>query len=1839
MKRFIIFLTMMLTAFSPKASSQETFDALWADFETARREGRPRTQEEILGRIVDKARTEGIWQEEINALQRLVPVVAQYNWKDIEQAVERFASMEEDFKTPVSSAIHTLALLGQMSSYRYNIAGCDQAIRSRLETLYGKLPAYSSIAVDSSELASLRDADRILPYRWKSFVPAANLAELVCRCIDALCGDRYYNRDYPLREEFSVALASAVRGLPDNTIVAQCLAAEGMRNTALGSSGRTISILDGLIARYPEERAAVIPKALRLELLQDIALSTQDDDVRSTNLSMVSSSAEELLSAELPDDLRSALESILTANDSQECAISSATPVYPSSAVPITIRHKNLSRFHTDIFRIRDGYQFSFGDNADVKEEEILRFASPYSSFDTTLDSRYGIGENDTLTADIGRAGRYLVRVTPGDRPLGHSRPVVVEMLQLTVSTVAVAGRSRQGSAELYPVDLLSGKPLKSGRVSLVNGKRASGSAHFEEITASLTERLSFDGFTKSSVRSGDRYGQLRVENGADIYSPALNIYIEQPSKSGSSETRGAVIHTDRKLYKPSDTVRFKYIEYRADHKEGKAVPGSHVTLNLYAPGESKAISTLSLVTNRFGSASGEFVIPEGYMNGWYSIGSRNPEAYAEFRVEEYNRPSFTVDLDPVQGIYSFGDSVRVTGMLKSYAGYGISDGSISYRIWINSEPLYRTYIRFDREMIAQGVVSSGPDGRFSIPFEAAAPRGVNSNMRCASYSVEMTCTDPQGETHEASLRLLSGDIPLLLSADIPSDNIFNGQPVIDRTKDGGLSFTVTNLAGEPCPTEGFWELKLPGKTVRKGTFDRQGLSTLKWKDLQSGSYELTYSVEYEGKTISGSDKFIAFSPDDRHSPAEGELFYCTIADENAIDFVIGTTEKDLWLECELFTGDTRLWRSAVHLQNGMKHITLPYPDKYDDAVYLSAFAIRDGRQYEAGHEFRRVRDHSLPLTIESFRDRTSPLSNETFTIHTAPDVEAMVSVFDITTDRLGSNSFNFQPFRNFYAGHSRIYTNISDGPRRGYLTKSVSTAVMAANYMAVPDGVAYAEDEALALEAPQTEAASGAVQEAVLRSDFAESLAFLAQLQSGSDGRIEVNFKTSDALSTYRVLMLLHDRSLNHSTAERALVVSKSLMVSPNLPQFLREGDRIILKSKVVNLSEKAVEGDASISFFNGADTGPLDMDLRSVHLKLEAGGQGEASWEVVAPEGVSLLGVRIMFTSPDGSDGELNLIPVVPARTLMTDAVSVIMDGKGRYSVDLSKMIQKKDVSDGTLIFEVSTPMTAVLEALPSASKVRSSNLIDYLSALYVTQVGSYLVEKYPDVRRVAERLAAEGPAANPLEMNSRITGVLLSETPWAYRPALDLRRAECLSDILDSDRAERLSASYRRQIAKFQMADGGFAWYSGMESSLQLTMFLLEHYARLSRDCGYEPSKAEKDMLGKALDYLDSQLKAMYDSYLENCRRNGSKPDTKHLDDTALTLLKVLSLYPEHSVAQASVEAYDHYLASVADSWAKGSIAQKASAARLLYAVGDRSYVRICRSLVEYAVDNGNAGCYFPNAVMPFRGLMSTEIYAHSELLKLFDNLAPELAATGKASDRLLSEKMSSIVRGLGRWLMIQKHNQDWENNAATMDAISALLSSGVSGSAASQALERTEMSLDDFLARNAGAMSYTFVNSDDALRTGSVYYLYTQSEALSEAFSNQMSLERSWWRISEGDACEPLAEGETLHPGDRIAVRYVIENTENRSFVHLQASRAAMLQPVSEASHYLRHCYVENAASVTNFYFDLLPEGRTELEERFYVSQEGTFSASVAGIQSLYAPQYRSRSKGSTLYSAK
>ncbi len=1362
-----------------------------------------------------------------------------------------------------------------------------------------------------------------------------------------------------------------------------------------------------------------------------------------------------------------------------------------------------------------------------------------------------------------------------------------------------------------------SGEPVRKADITLLDNK--------SRVLAELKDFNLQEGFTYLPKDFTSKFQENRWQNrivvsltdadGTLRKTPECSLANLNDTKNLADEQAYASIFVDRSAFNPGETVRFKVVRYYGDRRKSLRIQeNKKLTVKLFDT-QGKVVGTRELETNDFGSAAGEFLLERQERGGMFRIvafeGDRQL-ASANIRVDDFVLPTFDLSFDPDPNLYFPGDSIEVKGTIKSYSGHSLTAADIRYSVTAGGA-----------RVVSEGVLHPDRDGRFTISF-------VSGLDQYLYYNVRVSVSDSTGETLEWNTgQQVQRMIPFSANLENRSDAevTMKEQHVWKEGENYSWGVVAEDLIKLSLHTETFrqgvnqtrkslkieYSLKFKGKELASGRAVPGDMLELDTSGFPSGLYvfeAVATDKDRFGNEIESTVVFDILKVKDEDTVLDADvknLFKATDKDDS-VSVQIGSTDGPVWAVVELYgTGNVVLGSKLVRLEGrkgaagSLEAVRFSWPDNAPDVVRVNVVYFKDYRQYSFSRQFdRSAKRLALPLAFTRFLDKTAPGTAYSFEISTKPGVECAATVFDKSSERIMSNRWNritmYGPegpsvsIRSTTGMDRTEHRFMTRGTRAGgmmYKTASNASAdmvemaavpmpesavmeeEMALNETVVAGYAAAKMDDALAMDADM-----GA--DIAVREDFAKTVAFEPFLRSNSDGRIIFDFTTADKLSTYVVQLFAHDKDMDNAVLRDETVVTVPAKVSLVEPQYLYVGDRYFVKASLSSSVDETLSGRLRIDLYEGKDyrnSKPIHSIVKPV--KLEAGGAISEDLEIEVPA-ISELGIKLTFIADGegyGSDAVFVSVPVYkPVQTLTEAHSSILHSGESLEGLFARLKGEFINVSGDDAVMKDLSLLQMVKEALPSKAEPASDNALDLSEALYV-------------------RLMA-------VKLGSQLT---IGQTDSAILKKL----MACRND------------------------DGGFAWFNGMDSSPIITATLLDRFAGLRRrglDAGISG-----DVLEAAVKYLDKvyfgdskrpfwcgglseeQYVSVRVKYPE-VEFSTKNIDSKQLRDFRKRMKEYLTPRRERGLN-------GYVLGKARRLHALVSLAGSDEGRRLAAAWGIRlgtgaklrnSAIKDLISIQEYAIAHPSGGWYYPNAVMPFRGLLESEAYAHAFIADLLRDRKAYMDRNVDTAEAL------SIADGISLWLMVQKETQHWDEDAAFVDAIASIL-------------DASEETLDTRII----SLSKTFTKPFEEVK----------------AAGNGFTIERHFFveRTVDGKVQRnELSEGDSINIGDKLFAEYRIWNEENRSFIKMTAPRPASLRPADQLSgHYgwwLRplsvagwhvfspHGYRSVLSDRTEYWFDSYPEENTVITEEFFATQAGTFQTPAVSIESLYAPHYRANDSG-------
>lgn len=1426
-------------------------------------------------------------------------------------------------------------------------------------------------------------------------------------------------------------------------------------------------------------------------------------------------------------------------------------------------------------------------------------------------DNRFYLQDTVEVRLPVCDDGKYLFKVRNGK---------VAAKAEWTRQTLSIAHRADSEALRFFVADYLTGEPLEKVDLELVRSENtvavvrdvALGKDGFTPLPEEIVSALKKGAVSYLVASYRDKDGFLHKTADHYIYGDAGSTSFVEKDASGTY----CEVFTDKSAYNPGETVGFKAVLYRGDISRSLQTFGSGagVKAELVNP-EGKTLCDKELKTNEYGSVAGSFDLPAEGRNGSFQvrITSGDLEVSKWIVVDEFILPTYDLSFDTADRLFIVGDTVEVSGKVFSFSGHPLSSAAVSYSLGRRGGTL------------ASGQLTLEADGSFTVRFATK-----DDDYYGGFLNLTVKVVDSTGETKE-----FSKYVPVLdyfsLVADVTNASAGAVEP---SRKDG---------RGTPCMVSGDKAVVLFGAEdimrnkmtspveVSYSLTDASGEKVVSGNTFTGRTEEIAlpkaglYSLEAEsrivredGRKVSAKKQVMILRVDDTAVTLDAKFrnFFKPVGDcadgwlrsGEEIKVQFGAGEGPVWAVVELF-GDKRqlLEHKIVYLDGkvgetgSVTFLTYNYKEDYPDAVRLMVRYFRDGTCSSFDKEFKRERSTlELPLEFSTFTDKALPGKEYSLTLKSAPGVEAVAAVFDKSSESISPNEWPTVRLSEF--GAEMVYVTSSLGGVRGqvlydemligYAPRQAKARGLGRNnaserveLMADSADGGYVESSAApVLMMSKAELAEEEVtsQGVAVRSDFSSSLAFEPFLRSGADGRMFMKFRTSDRLSTFIVQVWAHTKEMRNACVRREVVVTVPVKVALVEPKYLYKGDKYVLRATVSNSSDKSVAGVAALHTYSSKDyEGSKPFASKTRGVTVPAGGSVAVEFEV-DPKDHDELGLKVVFAdnAKTFSDGVFVSLPVREARQTLTEAHSAVLTA----GADRDALVRRLEseftgtTSKGAEVKEIDI-RRMVLDALPSKVEPTGKDVLSLTEALYVRKVAASLgakVEVKMSDEALVERIKAclnagggfgwfEGFRSSPI-----VTAVVLERFAKMRDAGIDYGGIDADSSVkwLDSNQFLHGGVS-PRWCGRLSMEE--YAYVRSMYSSVPFDV------SAQTRNEKSDYSRNFKDFRKEVKDYLLPSAK-----------------DGRGLDGQILAKTRRIKTL-------ANLVGNDGGLA-LASSWG----VRFSAASRM-----NQSIAADVQSLLEYAVPHVSGGWYYPNAVMPFRGLLASEAYAHSMLCDL---LSSEYVGSAEVTSPTEDVTPRQIADGIRLWLMLQKETQKWDVDPAFVDAVNSVLS----GSA-------------DILATKVVSLTKT----------------YTVPFSRIVAAGNGFSIERHFYKKVDGgngkDGRLEIFPGMKLKVGDRITAEYRIWSQENRSFIRLAAPREAAFRPVDQLSGAygwrLNPLSVAGAWPITpqgyrdvksdraEYWFDVYPEEKTTVAEDFYITQEGTFSAPVVTIESLYAPHYR------------
>ena len=1792
-----IFATLLLAILLPVAAMADSYTSLWKKYDAAVRKDYPQTVQKILSQISAKAEKERAYGHLLKAQIAATECAALVSLDSLQPAVERLKRYEQAAE---QGGNHVLAAIYQ--------------------SVLGKIYTTYDSQLDDAKAQARYYFARSMAY--PDALAAAYSTGYEPFVVDGIDSKYYYDdmlhiigiaaADYQRMHDYY-----ATHGKREGACLTALQIVKAKRHYADQTrvkKSKYIQSLDSLISEYGDLVVCGEVAIARYEYMKNADDVTAEEKNNYINYALTKWGAWTRMNI-----LRNAQRRLTLPSFHALIGGEMALPGVPRKVVVMSATNIGELRLTASRLDITDNEKFDLSNDKDYARlrRRIVTTEAPIT------DTRRYVGlpayktVSDTLELPGLRSGFYLVELSTDNLSVPTERHI------LRVCNIYPLVEVLPGDKYRFAVvDATTGKAMPGARIQLYYAKGNREERDDYDVQTYLCDSNG-EVYVDCSKRRPTQYRIATDSEQAFPLTPINGRFYYNNNRSVNTQTQ---LYTDRRIYRPGQTVHVAAIAYKydCDAQRGEVQKGQTLTVTL-RDADRKEVAKQTVTTDDFGMASLDFALPEGGKNGVYTLRSDygNNTLY-NFSVEEYKRPTFGVEIAKATERYALGDTVRLAAKAATFAGMPVQGAKVAVKV-VRRPALFWRFAADDvrTEMVYNDTTLTDNMGAFTVRVPIRVPETYDEHpSRYYSFDITADVTDASGETQHAEVALPYSDRPTMFTCDMPK------QVLADSLRT--ITFAYLNNAGEPVAGDVTYVVdgvRYTCKANEPAKFDG--------KSLASARHSL---VAYCG-TDTLTQSFVTFTLQDRRSPVDThDWFYISArrfqSKSTPVFVQVGSSDSIQHVVYTVIAGNKIVEDGRADLRNGeVSTRSLFYKEEWGDGITLSLAWVKNGTAYQHTESIARPEPNTrLQMTWTTFRDRLVPGQQETWTLHIAqPDgkpakAQLLATLYDKSLDALRQHSVSFRlptydnipwlAWKTFY--NNRLFA-YSEMPVRFLNENDVKLSHFYDPYNMLNSRLFFAIEEkacgtlcersvkALAkidrqssnsvggFAAPEASAAEDDAADAgaadnnttatvQLRENLNETAFFYPGVATDEKGNVSLQFTLPESVTTWQFYGLAHDEQMNSSTLAATAVAKKTVMIQPNVPRFVRPADKGVLSARISNTAEKQVSGTARLAMLNPETNREVwHKDVKFVVNPNETKSV-DFDFDMAKIANDGMLVCRVTASGRGFSDGEQHYLPVLSDEELVTNTIAFTQNEAGTLNIDVAKLFPVADKRNSLTVEYTNSPEWLLMQALPTMAQPEGDNAVSLATAYYANSLTRHLVASSEAAKRVMSTWKKEGTSGfDEAQINKH------------------------LLDILS-------------RLSSLQNADGSFSWWKGMNGSAYMTMNVLTTLARLDKMVGVQPETRE--MMNAAFRFMDRQmadevkeLKQLHTTHTQNLCPSELAID--YLYATTLT---------QRQMKKAAKDNADYLIALLAKQNSALSIYGKSVAAVVL--AGNKHAAEaadLAKSISQYTVFDERVGRYFdtPKALYSWR-----------------DYRIPSQVAAIEALQTVRPSDVQTIGE-MKQWLLQAKRTQSWETPINAANAVYAFFGGDCSKLAADkpQAVLRINGRQIETSAETDALGYVKATQTGDKLKTlsvekstsgtswGAVYAQFVQPTADVADAAEGMSVVREVMKNGKRLA----SEGEMLAVGDRITVRLTIKAERDYDFVQLSDRRAACLESVAQLSGYRNGYYCEPKDNVTNYFFDRMPKGKHVVETEYYVDRAGTYQTGTCSVQCTYSPAFCGRTK--------
>lgn len=779
----------------------------------------------------------------------------------------------------------------------------------------------------------------------------------------------------------------------------------------------------------------------------------------------------------------------------------------------------------------------------------------------------------------------------------------------------------------------------------------------------------------------------------------------------------------------------------------------------------------------------------------------------------------------------------------------------------------------------------------------------------------------------------------------------------------------------------------------------------------------------------------------------------------------------------------------------------------------------------------------------------------------------------------------------------------------------------------------------------------NSALSQVQARKALQETAFFYPNLKTDQDGNVKIQFTTPESLTSWKFMAMAHTPDLRTGYFETTVRTQKDLMVVPNPPRFLREGDQILFSSKVTNLSEQELKGQAKLMLFDAFSMQPLDQEFGNLNpvrnITVKKGNSDNVSWSLTIPKNIGAVVYRVVASAGDFSDGEESALPILTNRMMVTETMPIhVREGQTKnFSFDKLKNNTSSTLDNFKLTFEMTpNPIWYAIFSLPYLREYPYECSEQVFARLYGNLLSEKIINSNPKIKAVFDDWNRKGELKSKLEQNQELKSILLEESPWVRQSENEEEQMKRIAVLFDLNQMQNEFENTFGKLQNKQSSNGGFPWFEGGNESRYITTHIVSGFGHLQKMGIDLNSKLNGDldkMLKNAIRFIDSEIEKDWDKY----QKNKNYPPSVY---TGIQYLYARSFFLEkYPLSAKGKNIRDYFLRELNKDKFDQPLQTQAMLSLIFnrYEKADKAK-EILISVKDSSVESDEFGMYWKANKAGWYWYQAP-IETQAMLIEAFDEVLKDVES----------------VESMKVWLLKNRQTNRWSSTKATTEAVYALMNTGKDWTNSEEGIsvkiggepfdmlrvtdaEKTPQSGTGYIKTSWNKSEIKpemgeveVQKTSPGVAWGAMYWQYFEdldkitSAETGVKFKKELFLKKN---SDKGPVLTRITENTPIQIGDLVTVRLEIQSDREMEFVHIKDMRASGFEPVNVFSTYKWQqgmgYYESTRDAATNFFIDRMPKGTYVFEYDLRANNAGNFSNGITNLQNMYAPELSAHSEG-------